>query len=219
MGSPQAVLRVIGLEVAYPRSSKRFVYPDIAIAQGRCVCISGSTGCGKTTLLNSLFQPLFQGSVGYSEVLLLGQDIRLYGPGIYRVMSYMPQYAQDGLNPVMTASAQLQTVLNGNRLALNPSEIEQALARLGLKPDILKLYPHQMSGGMKQRLVLMMAYLKKPALMVLDEPSSAIDALTLRFMLDFLKSIKSEGIALMIVSHDLGFTRHIADASITLETC
>ena len=215
----QAVLTVSGLEVSYLRSPKRFAYPDITVERGQCVCISGSTGCGKTTLLNSLFQPAFRGEVNYKEARLLVKDVRSYGPAIYRVMSYMPQYAQDGLNPMMDVGAQIQAVLEGNGLELSSPELEKNLGRLGLNPDILKLFPHQMSGGMKQRLVLLMAYLKKAALMVLDEPSSAIDALTLRSMLDFLKEIKSEGIALVIVSHDLGFTRHIADISIMLESC
>ena len=213
------MLTVRELRVEYARASKRFAYPDIQIGCGECVCLSGSTGCGKTTLLNALFQPSFPGTLDYKEATLMGHDLKSFRGGIFGTISYMPQYAQDGLNPAMTVRKQIEAVAAGNSLELVQSEIKTKLSALGLEPTVLNLYPHQMSGGMKQRVALLLAHLKKPELMVLDEPSSAIDALTLRSMLDYLFDIKREGAGLLIVSHDLGFTRHIADVSISLEAC
>ncbi len=212
---PVFILREARVE--YARSSKKFTYPDIKIKGGECVCISGPTGCGKTTLLNALFQPSFPGKVTYKEASVSGQDLKSFSKGIFGTTSYMPQYAQDGLNPAMTVVKQIEAVMTGNNLKLSQDEINTKLAALNLEPSVLKLYPHQMSGGMKQRLALMLAHLKKPVLMVLDEPSSAIDALTLRCMLDYLIAAKLGGAGLLIVSHDLGFTRHIADVSVSLE--
>lgn len=215
----RSVLSVRGLEVTYARDDWSFRYPDFSVEAGACLGISGYTGCGKTTLLNALFQPSFQGIRQYREALLLGKDLRSFGHGISRIVSYMPQYAQDGLNPMLTAGEQMCAVLNGNELSLSDFEIETALKSVDLDSAALHLYPHQMSGGMKQRFVLVLAYLKRPSLMVLDEPSSAIDALTLGSILAFLKGVKSAGTALLIVSHDIGFMKHLVDASISLECC
>jgi ABC-type glutathione transport system ATPase component len=212
-----AVLSVKGLRLFYSGASRCFQYPDISVNKGQCTSISGSIGCGKTTLLNALFRPDFPGRIECREALLSGQNIWKLGDKLYRFVSYMPQYSQDGLNPVISAGKQVQAVIAGNHLIISQGEISQLLKKLELETAILDLYPHQMSGGMKQRLVLLLAFLKNPMLMVLDEPSSAIDALTLKVILDFLEAAKSGGISLLIVSHDTGFTRHIADNSILLE--
>jgi ABC-type glutathione transport system ATPase component len=211
------LLSVKGLRLNYSGNSRCFNYPDISVSKGLCTSISGSVGCGKTTLLNALFHLSFPGRIECQEALLLEKRIWEFGDELYRVVSYMPQYSQDGLNPVITIGRQVHAVLTGNNQTISQEEMQQWLQKLGLEPGILNLYPYQMSGGMKQRLVLLLAYLKKPSLMVLDEPSSAIDALTLKVILDFLIAVKSSGIALLIVSHDTGFTRYIADNSVILE--
>ena len=211
------ILNVSGLSVQYIQGGRSFDYPDFAIDSGACLGISGSTGCGKTTMLNALFQPSFTGIYDYQKALLAGKDLRSLDHEVSRIVSYMPQFAQDGLNPMLTAGEQARAVLTGNEISLSDSEIETALRSIDLDSAVLRLYPHQMSGGMKQRFVMMLAYLKRPSLMVLDEPSSAIDALTLGSILSFLQKIKSDGMALLVVSHDLGFIKHLADISISIE--
>jgi ABC-type glutathione transport system ATPase component len=211
------VLKVSGLHLSYSGNNSSFSYPEFEVLPGECLSISGSTGCGKTSLLNALFQPSFPGKVEYKNALLSGKDIRSYGNQLYKVISYMPQFSQNGLNPMLTIEKQIQAVLTGNGVVILSSELDSLLIKMKLESRVLRLFPHQMSGGMKQRLVLLLSYLKKPSLMVLDEPTSAIDALTLKVILDFLQDVKGSGTSLLIVSHDTGFTRYIADNSIDLE--
>ena len=208
--SEPPILCVRGLNVAY-NDAMRFSYPDIIIRAGECVAVTGQIGCGKTTLLNALFDPAFPARVSYTEALLLGRDLRSYGNSLFREISYMPQYAQDGLNPLLTAGEQVEAVARDNGLELSRAELGMRLACLKLERAVMTRFPYQLSAGIKQRLVLLMSVIKRPRLLALDEPSSAIDALTLGAMLEFLKEVKAGGVGLLMVSHDAGFIRHIAD--------
>ena len=215
---PHPLLDVRDLMVTYD-DARYFRYPDLIVHDGQCVAVTGPTGCGKTTLLNALFEPGFSARVRHTEALLLGRALRSYGNSLFREISYMPQYAQDGLNPLITVGAQVEAVVRDNGLELSPAELDAQLSCLRLEGSVMTRFPHQLSGGMKQRIVLLMSVIKHPRLLVLDEPSSAIDALTLGIMLDFLKEAKAEDMGLLMVSHDAGFIRHIADVNIKLSEC
>lgn len=191
--------------------NKNFTYPDLEIKEGECISLMGSSGCGKTTLLNSLFSLNFQGKAQWEEALLFSKDIKLWGEEKYEALSYMPQYAQDGFNPLMTIEKHMELVLENNRSNGGQENVKKYLEELELKEDILKLYPSELSGGMKQRAAILLGFIKSPKLFVLDEPSSALDYYTVLKIVLFLKKRKEEGTSLLIVSHDEVFVDSLSD--------
>ena len=209
------VLEIRKLKISYgPQPCISFAYPDIVLQRGRCLCIRGPVGCGKTTMVNSLFSRSFKGKTQYEKAELLGRDIREWGSKLYGVMSYMPQHSQNALNPYATIGKHIKHIQNGNKSTCSYREL---LGRLELEAGITGKYPHQLSGGMKQRLVMLLGFLKNPELFVIDEPSTAIDPVTLRLILDFLKQKKAEGTTMLMITHDRGLAAHMSDESIDLE--
>jgi ABC-type glutathione transport system ATPase component len=197
-------------KVRHGKQAAWFNYPDLALEQGCCFVLMGKTGCGKTTLLNALFQYSFSGEVAYEKAEIFGNDWRDWGKNRYEFISYMPQYAQSGLNPTLTIGEQVDLVKR--RRGANFDERQQSyFEELGLKEEIIKRYPFEISGGMKQRIALLLGFIKNPVLFVLDEPSSALDYITLRKTMNFLKRRKEEGCAILMVTHHRGFAAGIAD--------
>ena len=190
---------------------KFFAYPDIELYEGSCLCLMGSSGCGKTTLLSSLFSIEFLGEVEYDVANLLGKDINSLKENKYGYLSYMPQYAQDALNPLLNIGQQIQLIMKSNKNNIRYENIKSYLEELELGKKVMKMYPHELSGGMKQRVVMLLGFVKNPKLFILDEPSSALDYITLFSIVKFLKKRKEEGTSLFIVSHDEIFVKNLAD--------
>ncbi len=210
------VLRVVGLRATYPNSAQPYHYPPLVVEPGSCLAVVGPTGSGKTTLINALFQPSFTGRVSYDQAELVGQNMADLGwPGIFRSVSYLPQHAQSGLNPSLNIATHLAHVAQGTGQVVDNWGLW--LSDVRLTSDVLPLFPHQISGGMKQRLLLMMGMIKAPKLYVLDEPSTAVDAVTLRIMVEYLQERKRQGLAVLMVSHERGLVRRLADVVINLE--
>lgn len=209
------ILEVKKLHISYKGGNKEgFSYPDILLKKGNCLCVKGPVGCGKTTMVNALFSRSFIGSADYVKAELLGKDIGSWGDAIYSVMSYMPQHSQNALNPYVTIGRHIKHIREGNRNTCSPDEL---FDRLELEPGITEKYPHQISGGMKQRIVMLLGFLKCPELFVIDEPSTAIDPVTLKVMLDFLQEKKIEGTSMLMITHDSGLAAHMADEVIELK--
>ena len=208
------VLEVKGLSAGFKgNGGKTFGYPDIFLPKGECLCVKGPIGCGKTTLLNALFSVSFTGTVTYEKADLLGMDINAWGRKKYSVLSFMPQYSQNALNPYVTIDKHIKHIQKGNK---NTEHDIDLLRQLELHSSVKSMYPHQLSGGMKQRVVMLLGFLKKPQLFVIDEPSTAIDPVTLKVMLDLIKLKKSEGVSLILVTHDEALSEHVSDRTIDL---
>jgi ABC-type dipeptide/oligopeptide/nickel transport system ATPase subunit len=204
------ILETKNYKIKYDKE-KTFTYPDIKIEEGSCVSLMGSSGCGKTTLLNSLFSIDFHGEVNYHIARLFNKDIKLWTEDKYQVLSYMPQYAQDGLNPLLTIEKQIELVMKNNKNNIGSVNVKKYMEELELKEDILKLYSSELSGGMKQRIAILLGFIKAPRLFVFDEPSSALDYYTMFKIVGFLKKRKEEGTSLLIVSHDEVFVESLSD--------
>jgi len=190
-----------------------FAYPDFSLCRGSCLCIRGPVGCGKTTMINALFSKNFNGNIEYEKAELLGRDIKAWGSQMYSVVSYMPQHSQNALNAYITIGKHIKHIQNGNKNICDRMEL---FDKLELEEGIIDKYPRQLSGGMKQRVVMLLGFLKKPELFVIDEPSTAIDPITLKLMLDLLRKKKEEGTSMLMITHDSGLAAHIADEVITL---
>lgn len=208
------ILEVRKLHISYEGGKKEgFFYPDILLRKGTCLCVKGPVGCGKTTMVNALFSKRFTGAVDYAKAEIMGKDVRLWGDAIYSVMSYMPQHSQNALNPYATIGRHIKHISEGNKNTCSAGEL---FDRLELERGITEKYPHQISGGMKQRIVMLLGFLKCPELYVIDEPSTAIDPVTLKVMLDFLREKKMEGISMLMITHDSGLAVRMADEIIEL---
>ena len=220
------LLEVRDLRVEYPRPGGAVRAVDgvsLAVRRGEVVALVGESGCGKSTLglaLLALVPP--PGRITGGSVLLEGEDLlalpererrRRRGSGI----AWVPQETGDALNPVMTVGAQVAEVLRAHR-PLGRSEARsaavRALARVGI-PDPerrARQYPHEFSGGMKQRALLAMALAAGPRVLVADEPTTALDVTLQAGILDLLRGLaREEGLGILLVTHDLGVVAAVAD--------
>lgn len=190
-------------------------YNDIEIKNGEFIGISGTSGCGKTSLLNSLFGYKFVGEIEYSKAELLGKDIKLFGRDKYKYISYCPQCSQNALNPKLSVIEHIRFTLSSNGIRYDYKKIIRLLNELGLEESILSYYPYMLSGGQKQRIIVLLCVIKEPKLLVLDEPSSAVDIITLKIIVDFLVKIK-DSYTIIIVSHDIKFLNKLCDRIINI---
>ena len=189
--------------------------------------IAGESGCGKSTLLKVLY-----GQFGNALSLAGGTvDAQFRDPATgasitrsahqlrelwWRQLSYVPQGSMSVMNPVTRIEAQMiealpEAMLQRGRKALR-AEIEAFLSELKLPPSVLTAYPHQLSGGMRQRVMIAMACFFYPRLVLADEPTTALDVVVQKSILLLLVAIqRRQKNALVIVSHDLGVHYQITD--------
>ncbi len=201
--------------ICYPDGLKLH-YGDIHVRKGELAGLFGPSGCGKTSLLESILNPDFPGRISFRTALLDGEPLPKPGPELYRRVSYCPQFCQAALNPKLTLREHIHLTCDGNRMREDKEEICRLMSALHLEESVLSRRPGGLSGGQQQRMVLLLCALKKPCLMILDEPSSAIDLITLKDMVFFLREIKENGTAILMVSHSYAFLERAADHIIDL---
>ena len=208
------MLKLKDYTITYP-NGLNLRYEDIHIQKGELVGLFGPSGCGKTSLLDSLFNPDFPGKVSCTEVLLDGKPFPKAGRELYSRVSYCPQFSQAALNPKLTINDHIDLLYHGNKMKKDPERVRELLEALNLNPAMLTRRPGGLSGGQQQRMVLMLCALKNPKLMILDEPSSAIDLITLQDIVSFLEHLKGETTMLM-VAHSRPLLERVADRIIDL---
>ena len=179
---------------------------------GRTLGIVGESGCGKTVLSRSLLRlnPIAGGRVVFD-----GQDLAAMDEADLRLvrgkdMSIVFQDPMTSLNPVLTIGSQIaETLTHHLRMGRGPAwtRARELLAAVGIpSPDArLREYPHQLSGGMRQRVTIAMALACEPRLLIADEPTTALDVTVQAQILDLLQQQQRErGMAMILISHDLG---------------
>ena len=214
----RALTRVYGIPRGVMREPARLHAVggvSFAIEAGRTLAVVGESGCGKSSLARvvSLIEPPTAG-----ELRLSGQDAASASPheqrGLRKTVQMVFQNPYGSLNPRKKIGAILEAPLAINT-ELGPAEqAERArtmLAKVGLRPEHYVRYPHMFSGGQRQRIAIARALMLNPALVVADEPVSALDVSVQAQVLNLLADLQGDlGLAYLFISHDLGVVRHIA---------
>jgi peptide/nickel transport system ATP-binding protein len=218
------VLEVTGLSVDYvtERGNVRAVQDvSFSVGRGEFVGIVGESGCGKSTLLFAIAQLLSapaavtSGSVGFRGENLVGLTEKELSAVRWLDMSVVMQSAMNALNPVLSIGAQYRDAMRAHGVA-SKGEIAvrsaEVLKMVGIDPAHLKSYPHQLSGGMRQRAMIAMAMLFTPDLVIMDEPTSALDVVAQRSLMAQIKDLQEQlGFAIVFVTHDMSLVRHFSD--------
>ncbi|PWU82293.1 MAG: dipeptide/oligopeptide/nickel ABC transporter ATP-binding protein [Candidatus Nitrosopolaris wilkensis] len=219
----QAKLSVVGLK-AYYFANKGVVKAvdniTFAIGENESLGIAGESACGKSTLGSALLRALQPpGKIIGGNVIISGIDIvklsdKDFNKSIrWKKIAMIFQGAMNTLDPVYKIGDQMREIMQIHHFKGNIEDsILESLEQVGLDRDVAKRFPHELSGGMKQRVVIAMALLLKPDIVIADEPTTALDVLVQAQIVNVLKRLKKEnGMTIILITHDLGIISEIAD--------
>ncbi|TVP72740.1 MAG: ABC transporter ATP-binding protein [Rhodobacteraceae bacterium] len=195
---------------------------SFSLARGEAMVVLGESGCGKTSLSRALLRLLPRNVAEYSGVVRIdGRDVMPLSDEVFRReirwsrVAIVMQAAMNALNPVVRVGEQVAEPLMAHQGLARAPALEaaaKALVQVGVSADFMQRYPFELSGGMRQRVVLAMALITKPDLIILDEPTSALDLLTQASIMNTLKRIKREtGTSFVLITHDVGTSSELAD--------
>jgi peptide/nickel transport system ATP-binding protein len=199
---------------------------NLQIYENEIYGIAGESGCGKTTLLKTLFNEivpplrLIDGKLYYrindEEVDVTLIDAEEKRKLRMQYISYIPQGSMSVFNPVLKIKGTYEDFIGSHVTREHQAEIfelaRKRIHELGLPPNILEVYPHQLSGGMRQRVTIALAALMSPRIMIGDEPTTALDVVVQRGVIQMLKDIqKTLKNTIILVTHDMGVHANIAD--------
>ena len=213
-------LKVNGLSSRYS-SSKGPVYAvddvDFTLEDGESIGIAGESACGKSTLGLSIIRMLSggktQGDISFEgESILDISESDFNNKYRWKKISMIFQGAMNSLDPVFTIKEQFVEILKQHHFDGDFDKvILDAITSVSLNEPVLKKYPHELSGGMKQRVIIAMALLLKPKFVIADEPTTALDVLIQAQIVNLLKDLKKGGMSFMLITHDLAVLSEIAN--------
>jgi len=219
-----SLLRIRNLTVTYGgEATVRAVDGvDLDVSPGQVVGLAGESGCGKSTLALAVARLLPRGAeVSADELSFAGTDLRAVDEaGLralrWRRLSLVFQGAMNGFNPVMTIGDQIGEAIRTHEPGMHRRAVRDRVAELltevGIAAGRGADYPHQLSGGMKQRAMIAMALACSPDLVIADEPTTALDVMTQAQILDLIRALADElGLAMLIISHDLTVLAELCD--------
>jgi oligopeptide/dipeptide ABC transporter ATP-binding protein len=218
------VVSVRDLRVYYgtPRGTVRAVdRVSLDIAEGEVLGLVGESGCGKSTLGRGILGLLPEGAASDGEVIYGGKNLvgmnpkelrRLRGPDLGLIF----QEPMTRLNPVMRIEQHFEETLKQHEPGLGSAEIRrrslETLGRMGIPPTRFNQYPHEFSGGMRQRIMIALALVLRPKLLIADEPTTALDVTIQAQILELMTDLRERlGMSMMLITHDLGVVAEMCD--------
>jgi peptide/nickel transport system ATP-binding protein len=223
-GNPGAVLEVNDLSVEYLLETGTVLAVDhvsFAVDPGEFIAVVGESGCGKSTMLFAVAQLLSPPAeiISGSVIFKRRNMVRLTEEALtairWKDLSVVMQSAMNALNPVKSIGAQFKDAMQAHGVGARDEIADrsaQVLRMVGIDPVHLKSYPHQLSGGMRQRSMIAMALLFTPDLVIMDEPTSALDVVAQRSLMVQIKELQQEiGFAVIFVTHDMSLVSHFSD--------
>ena len=221
----QPVLKVVDLSLSYltrqgPVNAVQSV--SFELGRGQSLGLVGESGCGKTSIANCLMRLLpDNGRLTSGQVVLEGQDLlalseeemRHYR---WRRMAMVFQAAMNALDPVYRVGQQVVEAIEAHGIEETAADARERVSRLfrmvGLDPQLMDRYPHEFSGGMRQRAVIAMALACDPAVIIADEPTTALDVIVQDRILRELKGVQQElRMGMIYISHDIGVVAEVTD--------
>ena len=195
------------------------------VADGEIMGIAGESGCGKTTLGKSLIRldgrmRVVEGTVTLDGVRMPIEDDRAMNEYRFRDVSIVPQYAMSALNPIRKIGRMISELLGARGVSYDETfpELSRRLALVGLGDEVLDRYPIELSGGMKQRVVMVLSTLLNPSLLIADELTSALDVSTQKAVAEMLVEFRDREFvkSTIVITHDLSVLYQIADTILVM---
>jgi len=191
---------------------------SFSLENNESIGIAGESACGKSTLGLSLIRMLIGGKITSGKVSFDGESILELSDSDFdkkyrwKKIAMIFQGAMNSLDPVFTIKQQFDEVLKQHKFDGDYHKvILDAISSVTLDENVLSKYPHELSGGMKQRVVIAMALLLKPKFVIADEPTTALDVLIQAQIVNLLKKLKKDGMSIMLITHDLAILSEIAE--------
>jgi peptide/nickel transport system ATP-binding protein len=222
--APGKLLEVSDLRVEYLLDSGPVIAVDevsLSLDRGEFLAIVGESGCGKSTLLFAIAQLLsppaeiIGGSVRFAGREMVGLRDEDLTAVRWKDMSVVMQSAMNALNPVKSIGAQFSDAMRAHGVGSKDEIADRSaevMRMVGIDPVHLRSYPHQLSGGMRQRSMIAMALLFTPELVIMDEPTSALDVVAQRSLMVQISELQDQfGFAVIFVTHDMSLVSHFSD--------
>jgi peptide/nickel transport system ATP-binding protein len=221
-------LRVEGLTVYYQSlrgDVKAVDGASFAIADGEIMGLAGESGCGKSTLGKSLIRMDARMRYVSGRAELDGEELPIWSDARmnafrFKRVSLIPQYALSALNPTRRIGRMVEELLSARDIPPDSvlPELKRRLRIVGLSDDVLERFPIELSGGMKQRVVMVLSSILDPSLLVADEVTSALDVSTQRAVSELLVEFRDRGFvkSMIVITHDLSVLYQIADTILVM---
>jgi len=228
----EPILRIENLQVTYYTDAGRARALDgvnLTLNAGEKLGLVGESGSGKSTMALAMMRMIkppgrIEGGrvvVGGTDLMSLSEDEMLKAR--LEIISYIPQGAMNSLNPVMRIGAQMVDAIKAHNKELPKEKMVEmsleSLASVDLDSSVFSMYPHELSGGMKQRVCIAIGILLKPKVIIADEPTSALDVVTQRQVMETIDRVQDAlGAAIILIGHDMGLMAQFVDKVAVLYT-